>query len=121
MNRALNILVVDDQEIICELIAEHLSADGHQPVTASDSTDALARFDTGAFDLVITDQSMPGISGEQLARRVKERKPGTHVIMLTGFGDDVLKDGKAPDGIDRVLPKPVSSDELRRAIFEATN
>jgi signal transduction histidine kinase len=121
VNRALNILVVDDQEIICELIAEHLSADGHQPVTSSDSTDALARFDTGAFDLVITDQSMPGLSGEQLGRRVKQRKPGTHVIMLTGFGDDVLKDGKAPDGIDRVLPKPVSSDDLRRAIFEATN
>jgi len=120
VNRALNILVVDDQEIICELIAEHLLADGHQPVTASDSTDALSRFEAGTFDLVITDQSMPGLSGEQLARRVKQHKPGTHVIMLTGFGDDMMKDGKAPDGIDRVLPKPVSSDELRRAIFDAT-
>jgi signal transduction histidine kinase len=121
VNRALNILVVDDQEIICELIAEHLSADGHLPVTASDSTDALARFEAGAFDLVITDQSMPGLSGEQLGRRVKECKPGTHVIMLTGFGDDVLQDGKAPDGIDRVLPKPVSSVDLRRAVYETTN
>ena len=120
-NRTLNVLVVDDQEIICELIAEHLSADGHQPVTTSDSTDALARFEAGAFDLIITDQSMPGISGEQLARKVKASRPGTHIIMLTGFGDDLLTDGKAPEGIDRILSKPVSSEELRRAIFEATS
>ena len=120
VNRTLSILVVDDQEIICELIAEHLSADGHRPVTASDSTEALARFEAGAFDLVITDQSMPGLSGEQLARKVKERRPGTHVIMLTGFGDDLLSNGKPPEGIDRILSKPVSSEELRRAIFEAT-
>jgi CheY-like chemotaxis protein len=121
VNRTLSILVVDDQEIICELIAEHLSADGHQPVTSSDSTEAFARFEAGSFDLIITDQSMPGISGEQLARKVKAHSPKTHVIMLTGFGDDLLTDGKAPEGIDRVLSKPVSSDELRRAIFEATS
>ena len=121
VNRTLNILVVDDQEIICELIAEHLSADGHRPVTASDSAEAFARFEAGGFDLLITDQSMPGISGEQLARKIKERRPGTHVIMLTGFGDDLLSNGKPPEGIDRILSKPVSSEELRRAIFEVTS
>ena len=121
VNRMLSILVVDDQEIICELIAAHLSADGHEPVTVSDSTEALARFEAGNFDLVITDQSMPGMSGEQLAKKIKERKPGAHVIMLTGFGDDLLTDGKAPEGVGRVLSKPVSSEELRRAIFEVTS
>ncbi len=121
VNRMLSILVVDDQEIICELIAAHLSADGHEAVTVSDSTEALARFDVGEFDLVITDQSMPGMSGEQLAKKIKERKPGMHVIMLTGFGDDLLTDGKAPEGVGRVLSKPVSSEELRRAIFEVTS
>ena len=121
VNRMLSILVVDDQDIICELIAAHLSADGHEPVTVSDSTEALARFEAGNFDLVITDQSMPGMSGEQLAKKIKERKPGAHVIMLTGFGDDLLTDGKAPEGVGRVLSKPVSSEELRRAIFEVTS
>ena len=115
------VLVVDDQEIICELIAAHLSADGHQPVTVSDAAQALARFEAGSFDLVITDQSMPGISGEQLAKKIKERSPGTHIIMLTGFGDDLFPDGKVPDGIGRVISKPVSSDDLRRAIFEVTS
>ena len=121
VNRMLSVLVVDDQEIICELIAAHLSADGHQPVTVSDAAEALARFEAGSFDLVITDQSMPGISGEQLAKKIKERSPGTHIIMLTGFGDDLFPDGKVPEGIGRVLSKPVSSDDLRRAIFEVTS
>ncbi len=119
-NRTLNVLVVDDQDIICELIAEYLRADGHQAVTMSDSTEALVRFEQGAFDLIITDQSMPGISGEQLAKKVKERSAGTHIIMLTGFGDDFMGNGKTPEGIDRILSKPVSSEELRRAIFEVT-
>ena len=121
MNRTLNILVVDDQEIICELIAAHLSADGHNAVIVSDPTEAMACFDAGAFDLVITDQSMPGLSGEQLAIKIRERSPSTHIIMLTGFGDDLLTNGKAPEGIEWVLSKPVSSDELRRAIFEVTS
>ena len=121
VNRTLNILVVDDQEIICELIAAHLNADGHTTATFCDPNDALARMDSEAFDLVITDQSMPGLSGEQLAKKVKERNPKTHVIMLTGFGDDLMTNGKAPEGIEWVLAKPVSSDELRRAIFEVTS
>ncbi|MEO6738883.1 MAG: response regulator [Chthoniobacteraceae bacterium] len=121
VNRTLSILVVDDQEIICELISAHLSADGHEAVTVSDSTEAFSRFEAGAFDLVITDQSMPGLSGEQLAKKIRAHSPNTHVIMLTGFGDDLLTNGKAPEGIEWVLSKPVSSDELRRAIFEVTS
>lgn len=117
-SRMLNVLVVDDQEIICELISAHLAADGHQPVMATDPADALKQFDGSSFDLVITDQSMPGISGDQLARKVKERSPGTHVIMLTGFGDDMNNNGHSPEGVDRILSKPVSSEDLRRAIFE---
>ena len=41
--------------------------------------------------------------------------------MLTGFGDDLLMNGKAPEGIEWILSKPVSSEELRRAIFEVTS
>ena len=121
VDRALSVLVVDDQEIICELIAAHLMSDGHQPVVSSDAIAAQKQFESGTFDLLITDQSMPGLSGEQLATNVKKSKPGTKVIMLTGFGDDVMANGGLPQGVDRVLSKPVSCDDLRRAIFEVAN
>ncbi len=57
---------------------------------------------------------MPGLNGEQLALAVEERHPGTRVILLTGFGGGI--DGETPPGIDLIVGKPVSHDDLRRAI-----
>jgi CheY-like chemotaxis protein len=113
---ALRVLVVDDQDIICELIAEYLRSDGHTPVTAPNGREAFARFCAEPFDLVITDQSMPGLNGVQLAAAVKEHTPGARVILLTGFGDEMLAAGEVPEGVDLVLSKPISAAELRRAV-----
>jgi signal transduction histidine kinase len=117
VERALRILVVDDQEIICELIAEYLKGDGHHAATAVDSGEALAVFAQQGFDLVITDQSMPGMNGVQLAAAIKELAPGTPVILLTGFGEEMLALGESPGGVDLVLGKPVTAADLRRAVF----
>ena len=117
LDRALRILVVDDQEIICELISEYLRGDGHDAVSAVDSCEALAVFAQESFDLVITDQSMPGMNGVQLAAALKELVPGTPVMLLTGFGEEMLALGDNPSAIDRVLAKPVTAADLRRAVF----
>jgi signal transduction histidine kinase len=119
LSRALNVLVVDDQEIICELISEHLRADGHQVTVASDGQEALERFDPASTDLVITDQSMPGLTGKELALALRDRSPATPVILLTGFGDDMRSNGQTPEGISCILAKPVAASDLRRAILEA--
>ena len=116
LDRALRILVVDDQDIICELIAEYLRADGHNPATAANGREAFDRFCAEPFDLVITDQSMPGMNGVQLAAAVKERTPGACVILLTGFGDEMQAAGSLPPGVDVLLGKPISAAELRRAV-----
>ena len=114
--RPLKILVVDDQEIICELLSEHLHMDGHETVLAFDGTVALAEFIAGDFDVVITDQSMPGMNGEQLAKEVKSRRPNTPVILLTGFGEEMKAVGTLPEGIDLIVGKPVTGSDLRKAI-----
>jgi signal transduction histidine kinase len=116
VSRPLRVLVVDDQEIICELISEHLRADGHDAIVAFDADDATAKFASATIDLVITDQSMPVQSGEQLARSMKAHRPETPIILLTGFGEEMLASGTLPEGIDLILSKPVSSANLRRAI-----
>lgn len=115
----LRILVVDDQDIICELIAEYLTADGHEAITASGGADALDFFGTQHFDLVITDQSMPDLNGTQLAASIKASSPATPVILLTGFGDEMQAQGTRPEGVDLVLSKPVSMAGLRHAVFTA--
>ena len=119
-SRALRILVADDQEVICELIAEYLRADGHTVEIACDGNDALEKFDPKRFDLVVTDQSMPGMSGEQLARAINETAHGTPVILLTGFGDEMRDRGTLPEGICLIVGKPVSAADLRRAVLEAS-
>ena len=118
-SRSLKVLVVDDQEIICELISEHLRADGHSVAVACDGGEALNRIESGDFEVVITDQSMPGLTGKELALVIKERRPQIAVILLTGFGDEMLGKGEIPDGIRCILPKPVTASDLRRAISEA--
>jgi CheY-like chemotaxis protein len=116
--RSLRVLVVDDQEIICELIAEHLKGDGHTTMCAANGSEALEFFKQGAFDLVITDQSMPGMNGVQFAEKVKGISAEVPVIMLTGFGDELMGNEGNPSGVDLVVGKPVSHADLRRAISQ---
>lgn len=110
------VLVADDQEIICELLAEYLRADGHDVTLASSGTDALEKFKSGRFDVVVTDQSMPGLSGVQVAATIKATHPHLPVILLTGFGDEMQASGQLPPEVDLVVCKPVSTTDLRRAL-----
>jgi signal transduction histidine kinase len=121
IDRSLRVLIVDDQEVICELLAEQLQTDGHTTGTALRGDDALNLFRTDSFDLVITDQSMPGMNGAQLAAALKVIAPHVPVILLTGFGDEMQAEKNRPQGVDLVLGKPVTNTDLRQAIFQVTS
>jgi CheY-like chemotaxis protein len=116
VERALSILIVDDQEIICELLAEYLQADGHKTLLATAAREALNLVRTETIDLVITDQSMPEMSGVQLGAAMKKIDGELPVILLTGFGEE-MKSQALPGGIDLVIGKPVSIADLRSAIY----
>ena len=75
----------------------------------------------GNFDLLFTDQSMPGMTGEELAITVKEQLPATAVILLTGFGGSTPETQDTPRGVDMILGKPATAFELRRAIVQVTS
>ena len=62
---------------------------------------------------------MPIMNGSQLGSAIKAISPGTPVVLLTGFGDEMQARGGQPPGIDLVLSKPVSHADLRRAICQA--
>ena len=113
--RPLSILVADDQPVLCEIIDEYLTRDCHIVETAADGREAFERFQRGRFDLVITGQAMPEMTGEQLASAIKEISPQTPVILLTGFGESRNGNGNH-QAIDHVLSKPVSSIDLRQAV-----
>jgi CheY-like chemotaxis protein len=111
----LKILVVDDQPFICQIMAQYLAQDCHQADTAENSGEALALLREKKFDLLITDQAMPDLSGGQLAEAAKEIDPNLRVILLTGFGAEETPEAEAK-AIDLVLTKPVSLEAMRRGL-----
>ncbi len=113
------ILVVDDQDIIRELIQQQLAEDGHKVEIAGSGQEALEKMAGSDFDLIVTDQSMPGMTGEELAVAAKAKRPETAVILLTGFGGANLETQGLPSGVSLILGKPATAFELRRAIVTA--
>jgi CheY-like chemotaxis protein len=70
------------------------------------------------FDLVLTDLGLPDISGEVVARTVRECAPQTPVVLLTGWADQLKAEERAPAGVTRVLGKPVTIKGLTEVLTE---
>jgi CheY-like chemotaxis protein len=113
--RPLHVLVVDDEPALCSLFCEMLQSDGHSTEWAADGSAALSKFESGAFDLVITDQSIAWMTGRELAAEIKKLKPKVPVVLLTGLIDERANAG-SPGAIDLLLAKPISHDALREAL-----
>jgi two-component system cell cycle sensor histidine kinase/response regulator CckA len=79
------ILIVDDEPDILEIIENTLSQEGFEVVKASTGQDAIALFDAGSFELVITDMKMPGLNGMDVLKHVKQIDKDVEVIILTGY------------------------------------
>ncbi|HOJ99040.1 MAG: sigma-54 dependent transcriptional regulator [Treponemataceae bacterium] len=113
------LLVVDDEKNIREGLAEALHLDGHEVVLAADGDEAYNRFQKGDIDLVITDLRMPGMSGEELLRRITSESPGLPVIVLTGHGTVENAVDAMRNGAYDFLTKPVNLDRLSLLVKRA--
>lgn len=86
------ILIIDDEPEVLELLARTLSDEGFEVVKACSGNEAVAIFETGSFDLVITDMKMPGLRGIDVLHHIKQIDNYVEVIILTGYGclDDAI-------------------------------
>jgi signal transduction histidine kinase len=117
----LPILVVDDDALVASAVCEMLEREGHRASVAAGGQAAIDGFlaaqSRGApFRAVITDLSMPQVDGFDVCSAVKAAAPGTVVIMLTGWGQQVAQGERAPCHVDCVLCKPPLPHELRAAL-----
>jgi two-component system, cell cycle sensor histidine kinase and response regulator CckA len=105
------ILVVEDEPALRSLIELILTEVGYQVLTAADGAEALALISRGepALDLVITDSIMPRVSGSELVTRLRELRPDTRVIQMTGYTDHGLGD-------DEFIAKPFEPETLLRRV-----
>ena|ERR1043166_843936 len=97
-----------------------LNFDGHTVETANSAKDALALFDQGKFDLVITDFAMPNMKGDELAAAIKARAPQQPVVMITAYAEMLQSSDNPLTGVDFVISKPFLLENLREAIAKVT-
>ena len=116
------VLFVDDEPEIVQLVAEMLRTLGYQPVTFTRSLDALQAFRDAPtrFDLVITDQIMPAMTGAELAKEIIGIRPGIPIVLCTGFSRTLSPEQAAAVGVREFIMKPIVrrqlAETLRRAL-----
>ena len=108
--------MVDDEPAVSDAIKMMLKFDGHNVQTANGSKEALALLEQGKFDLIITDYSMPGMKGDELAAVIKQRLPHQPIIMITAYAEMLKSSGNPLAGVDCIISKPFLLEDLREAI-----
>jgi len=112
------ILLVDDESDLVDFGREMLTRLGYQVTVRTSGLEALELFRAkpDRFDLVITDQTMPGLTGTELARRLLRIRPRTPVILCTGFSERIPAQETRGWGIRKLLRKPLIQQDLAQAI-----
>jgi signal transduction histidine kinase/CheY-like chemotaxis protein len=106
------ILVVDDEEYVRELLRDILEHEGYQVVLADGSSEALALFEATNFDAVFTDVGLPGMSGWELARAIRERDRSLPLAVVTGWGEAVGSNEQKAAEVNWVVAKPFTIDRI---------
>lgn len=114
------VLIVDDEPIIVELLAEGLrKMDDHYIIeTAATGEDALTKISQIEYALVISDYKMPGLNGLELAQIIRQKSPKTRLVIITAYGSENLKDKGEFMRVDAFLDKPVSLKKVREIVMQ---
>lgn len=114
----MRILVVDDNEDAADSLATLLALKGHEVRTTYDGAGALETAATFRPDVVLLDIGLPGMSGHEVARRLREQAQLGHVVLIavTGWGQDEDRRRSQEAGFDHHLVKPVHPEELDRLL-----
>src|SRR5207302_544636 len=114
-----SILVLEDEDRIRTMLVEALASAGHRVESATDGLTGLARFQGGAFDVVLTDLSLPECSGLDVASSVKRLRPDTPVVLITGWGHLLDPEKMREAGVDLMLAKPFRLERVLAVLADA--
>jgi putative two-component system response regulator len=106
------VLVIDDDEAICQMLARRLSRSGYGVTSCYSSEDALQILRRAAFDLVLCDVELPGMDGLAFCARIHDSHPDLPVVILTGYGGVELARAALQKGATDFVTKPIELDAL---------
>ena len=112
------ILLVDDQEPLVRVGEEMITGLGYEPVGFTSSTTALAAFraDPQHFALVLSDETMPELTGSQLAREIRKLRADIPIVLMSGYGGAILDAPALAAGANEVLSKPLVARDIARCL-----
>jgi DNA-binding NtrC family response regulator len=119
MNHPYEILIVDDEPIICERLKAFIEKEGHQVETFVDPGKALERLGAKDFDILISDIRMGEMDGIQVMERAMEKLNRIKVVMITGYATMELAREAMAKGAFDFIAKPFKSKEIRSTIAKA--
>lgn len=111
-------LVVDDEDFVRELLAEILENEHCDVYLAESASEALSMFREMEFDAVFTDVGMPGMSGWELAREIKQINASIPIAVITGWGEAVGSHEQKAAGVDWVVAKPFTADRIAELVSD---
>lgn len=112
MDKGLVVLVVEDKLSMARMLKSTLEGEGYKAVTAGSAEDGLKAVDSGRVDIVLTDMKLPGMSGLDMLRRLREHRPLIPVIMMTAFGTIELAVEAVKAGAYDFLTKPFDTSHM---------
>jgi signal transduction histidine kinase/ActR/RegA family two-component response regulator len=115
----MDVLVVDDDEAVRGVLRDTVATLGQRVTACGSGPEALGVFQPGAFQLVLTDLGMPGMTGWELTRRLRALDPAVTIVFVTGWGEDVDTRAAGETGADLVLAKPFELADVAHAIHLA--
>jgi nitrogen-specific signal transduction histidine kinase len=112
------LMLVDDEKAIRQIYEEFFKGNGYEVRLFENGIDALNAFETDpqGVDLVITDMTMPALTGDKLAQKMLEIRPDIPIVMWCGFSEDISEDTAIRIGIRKYIQKPVSPRDLLQTI-----
>ncbi|WP_269539136.1 hybrid sensor histidine kinase/response regulator [Cerasicoccus fimbriatus] len=114
------ILFVDDEELLAELGQEALQALGYRVSICLNPKSALQKLEAGeVFDLIITDQTMPEMTGLEMSKRILRKRPDQKIIISTGYSPTLTLEIAKAEGLKNLIHKPVSITQLSEAVASA--
>jgi signal transduction histidine kinase len=114
--RSLRVLVVDDEEAVLEVLGDMLIALGMQVTRANGGPAGVEALGVQEFDAVFTDLGMPEVNGWELAHQAKARERAPAVVLVTGWGFQLEEDAANARGVDFVMAKPFSWDDVEAVV-----
>jgi DNA-binding NtrC family response regulator len=120
MTQPKRVLIVDDEEIVCERLQPPLERIGFEVETFTDSRAAADRLREARFDILVTDLKMRRPDGLELLRLVRDVSPHTHVIVITGFPTvDAVREAMKGGAVD-FIAKPFKISQIRKLVLDIT-